>query len=139
MNIEEKGVYSFFETLLWSLVSVIEKNNERKINLIDTIVETISIQCERLPYNDSNIKQQNFSSQFDEIFVMYLNSYESYKSSDKFNTNLQQGRYSKSFTEVRKISKGGYGKVFEVKSKIDNAKYALKKVKLSSKLGLLIF
>jgi hypothetical protein len=132
MNIEEKGGYSFFETLLWSLVSVIEKNNERKINLIDKIVETINIQYERLPFNDSNIKQQNFSSQFDEIFVMFLNSFENYKYSGKFNTNLQQGRYSKSFTEVRKISQGGYGKVFEVESEIDNGKYALKKVKLTS-------
>jgi hypothetical protein len=42
-------------------------------------------------------------------------------------------RYQKDFEEIRKLGKGGFGSVFEVKNRLDGLTYAIKKIKLNKK------
>lgn len=48
--------------------------------------------------------------------------------------NFKTSRYQREFTEIDKLGRGGYGKVFRAKSKIDGQEYAIKKVPLRNSL-----
>lgn len=48
----------------------------------------------------------------------------------RFESYLEQGRYDKSFEEISTLGQGGFGKVFEVRHKLDQYTYALKKIRI---------
>ena len=48
----------------------------------------------------------------------------------QYESYLEQGRYEKSFEEISILGQGGFGKVFEVRHKLDQHTYALKKIRI---------
>jgi eukaryotic translation initiation factor 2-alpha kinase 4 len=48
-----------------------------------------------------------------------------------FSNYLEQGRFTKSFELMNTLGQGGFGTVFQVKHKLDQCKYAVKKVRIN--------
>ncbi|KAJ4354553.1 uncharacterized protein N0V89_006290 [Didymosphaeria variabile] len=47
-------------------------------------------------------------------------------------TTLHNNRYAREYEEIEMVGKGGYGKVFKAKHKLDNAYYAVKRICINS-------
>ena len=53
-------------------------------------------------------------------------------SSVQGHTAMHSNRYAQEYEEIKMVGKGGYGKVYKVKHKLDNAFYAVKRIVIST-------
>ncbi|KAF2447980.1 kinase-like protein [Karstenula rhodostoma CBS 690.94] len=58
--------------------------------------------------------------------------YRQLPSSVQGHTTLHNNRYAREYEEIEMVGKGGYGKVFKAKHKLDNAYYAVKRICINS-------
>ncbi|KAK7186605.1 hypothetical protein DPSP01_001979 [Paraphaeosphaeria sporulosa] len=58
--------------------------------------------------------------------------YRQLPSSVQGHTALHNNRYAREYEEIEMVGKGGYGKVFKTKHKLDNAYYAVKRICITS-------
>lgn len=58
--------------------------------------------------------------------------YQQLPSSVQGHTTLHNDRYAREYQEIEMVGKGGYGKVFKAKHKLDNAYYAVKRICINS-------
>jgi len=110
-----------FLSFLWSVVSQIEDQVEKKKTLIQDLFSFF----QNHGYN-FEIKHPNFDSidKYDSLNLLYKNCY----NSNEGQSFIQSGRYLKEFDELKKMGSGGFGSVYKVKSKFDDQIYAVKKI-----------
>ena len=111
----------YIESLFCAIITELNPNNEDKSKLYKNLCNAINKRFEGI---DIVFDEINFNNNTCYDFI--INEY-----SNCFNNKLKP--FSRDFEVIREIGFGGYGKVFEVKSLLDNEKYAIKKTYPKSK------
>jgi hypothetical protein len=109
-------------SFLWSLICVLKDDSEEKCELFLKF---------KVFLNDENYEiledYKSILPFFEDMHLIYKKCFES-------DLDLETDRLQKEVTIIREIAKGGFGKVYEIKSKKDHKTYALKRVKIKSKI-----
>jgi len=130
----------FFESLLWSTISIIENNSCKRKGLINQIILYLKESNNNFTINAENFNCDDSSNKYMSLFCEYKKCYENTLNADKFKTKPQTGRYSNDFEELDFLGKGRYGLVYKVKCKNTDKEYAVKKRKIKGlNLNIAIF
>jgi hypothetical protein len=112
----------FIESLFCTIITELElnyENNDNKNKLYQNLCSAINSEGFNIPFNNIT-DYKNFESFISE----YNNCFEKLQQKQ----SQQNGNeFEDKFSMIREIAKGGYGVVYEVKSKIDQNNYAIKK------------
>jgi hypothetical protein len=103
----------YIESLFCAIISKLDTNNEKKIKLYKNLCYAINSEGFNISFSEINFDKRH--SIYDPIISEYNNFFEN------------KNPFGRNFELIRKIGDGSFGVVFEVKSLLDNHKYAVKK------------
>jgi hypothetical protein len=106
--------HKYIESLFCAVILELNSNNVTKNKLYISLCNVINSEDFNITFSEINF-DNNIS--YESIISEYNNCFEN-----------KQNSFSRDFEIIREIGAGGFGKVFEVKSILDDHKYALKKI-----------
>jgi hypothetical protein len=109
----------YIESLFCAIISEFDQNIEMKSKLYKNFCNAINSEGFDIPFDEMSF---NNKTCYDSIISEYNNCFEN-----------KQNPFSRDFEIIKEIGVGGFGKVFEVKSLLDNHNYAIKKTYPKSK------
>jgi hypothetical protein len=113
---------NYIESLFCAIVTELDQNNFEKNKLYKNLCNVINSEGFNITFSEIDFVNK---ISYDSLISEYNNCFE--KSIRKQNNNKKKTEFEKKFDIIKKIGFGGYGEVFEVKSLLDNQKYAVKK------------
>lgn len=92
-----------------------------------------SITSKELEVKNVSLCESPFVEEIKNNVALSASAYSAVSNYNTQNTELFESRYEKEFEHQRLIGKGGFGYVFEAKHRIDEKKYAIKRISLKDK------